>query len=235
MWEKIRIEIVIRIIGGLVTSGFALLVALYFVNRGWVISEILVPLFPNVKFEIVQETEHLVDLPTPTVSPTEAPQATNEIPTSTDLVEAPTGAPELIADVLSPLIQHYEVYAGTGVFELGTFSQGNVQYTEDWLRANGHFRIQRIRQEEYPSGCDTSRFTTDRIWISGSKGMTITVNGEEVGEYLIDDDPHGFVFEYQINYGDRLCAVNFKNIGFMIVLGDDIYYHYDSYCYRGHC
>lgn len=134
-----------------------------------------------------------------------------------------------------PFRSHYQVVVGDGIFAQGTFSDGLSEYSEDWLWANDHFDIQRIRQEEYPSGCDISRYNTNLVWISGSAGMQFTVNDEVVGTYEIADDPHGYIFEWPIQMGDKLCAVNFRSIGFSIILGPDIYYHYDSYCYRGAC
>lgn len=161
--------------------------------------------------------------------PTLSPQ-TEESPVST---VQPTQAP--YDSELMPIREHYPVTVGNGIFEKGTFSDGLALYTEDWLWDNNHFKIQRIRQEEYPSGCDTARYDTNLVWISGSSGMQFTVNDEVVGTYQIADDPHGYILEYPIHMGDKLCAVNFKAIGFSIILGPDIYYHYDSYCHRGNC
>lgn len=136
---------------------------------------------------------------------------------------------------MTPIREHYSVQVGTGIFENGTFSDGLAPYSESWLWDNNHFKIQRIRREEQPSGCDVSRYNTNLVWISGSSGMEFTVNGEVVGTYQAADDAHGYIFEYPIKMGDKLCAVKFKPIGFSIILGPDIYYHYDSYCYRGNC
>lgn len=137
---------------------------------------------------------------------------------------------------LEPLREHYEVTVGEGLFAEGTFSDGMAPYSEQWLWDNDHFDIQRIRQEEYPSGCDVSRYNTDLVWIGGSPGMSIAINGEEVGKYTIAADSHGYIFEWPIRMGDEICAVGFvRSVGFHIILGPDIYYHYDSYCYRGHC
>ena len=136
---------------------------------------------------------------------------------------------------IEPIRDHFDVYVGNGIFENGTFSDGLAPLTQDWLWDNNHHRIQRIRQEEYPSGCDVSRYTTDLVWIAGSDGMTFTINGKVMGEYKIADYAHGYIFKADINIGDELCALNFKPIGYSIILGPDIYHAYDSYCYRGHC
>ena len=138
--------------------------------------------------------------------------------------------------ILEPLREHYEVTVGEGLFEKGTFSDGMAPYSEQWLWDNDHFDVQRIRQEEYPSGCDISRYNTDLVWIGGTPGMSIAINGEEVGQYTIAADSHGYIFKWSIQMGDEICAVGFvKSVGFFIILGPDIYYQHDSYCYRGHC
>lgn len=135
-----------------------------------------------------------------------------------------------------PFRPHYQVDVGDGVFDKGTFSDGMAEYSQDWLRANGYDNIQRIRQEEFPSGCDVSRHNTNLIWISGTDGMQFAVNDQVVGTYKAVDDSHGYIFEYSVKFGDKLCVVNYKPAtGYAILLGPNIYYHYDSYCYRGNC
>lgn len=151
-------------------------------------------------------------------------------PTSTAQSTQAPSIPEM-----TPIREHYEVQVGTGIFENGTFSDGLAPYNENWLWDNNHFKTQRIRREEQPSGCDVSRYNTNLVWISGSSGMKFSVNGEVVGTYQAADDAHGYIFEHPINMGDKLCAVDYKPVGFSIILGPDIYYHYDSYCYRGSC
>lgn len=133
------------------------------------------------------------------------------------------------------VLDHFTVTAGTGIFGQGTFSSGMASYSEQWLWDNDHFDIQRIRREEYPGGCDISRYDTDRVWISATTNMSFSVNGEIVGKYTIADDPHGYMFAWPIHLGDELCAVDFTNTGFSIILGPDVYYHYDSYCHRTGC
>jgi hypothetical protein len=134
-----------------------------------------------------------------------------------------------------PFRPHYQVVVGDGIFAEGTFSDGLAEYTQDWLWSNGHGDIQQIRIEEYPNGCDISRHNTNLVWISGTSDMKFSVNDEIVGTYKIADNSHGYIFQWPIKIGDKLCAVNFKTIGYSILLGPNIYYHYDSYCYRGNC
>ena len=135
-----------------------------------------------------------------------------------------------------PFRPHYQVVVGDGIFAQGTFSDGMAEYSQDWLWANGHGDIQRIRKEEYPSGCDIARYNTNLIWIAGTAGMQISINDKIVGTYKIADNAHGYIFQYPINMGDKICAVNYRaSTGYAILLGPNIYYHYDSYCYRGNC
>jgi hypothetical protein len=134
-----------------------------------------------------------------------------------------------------PIRDHFAITAGSGIFAEGTVSDGQAPYSEQWLWDNNRFKIQRIRREEYSDGCDAARYTTDVIWIGGTKDMKITVNGEMVGQYTIDPNAHGYVFKWPIRFGDQLCAVDVGSEGFHIILGPDVYYHYDSYCYRGGC
>lgn len=167
-----------------------------------------------------------------------------DIETQSPLIATPTlidataisTTPPPAATELQPLRQHFEVKVGDGLFSTGTFSDGMAPYSEQWLWDNSHFKIQRIRQEEYPDGCDIARYDTDLVWIGGNPGMTIAINDETVGKYTIADNAHGYMFNWDIKTGDKVCAVNFKpSTGFHIILGPDIYYHYDSYCYRGSC
>ena len=154
-------------------------------------------------------------------------------PTQASAEQSPSGETSLEGD--GPFRPHYQVVVGDGIFSQGTFSDGMAPYSEQWLWDNNHFKIQRIRQEEYPSGCDVSRYNANLIWIAGTTGMQISINDEIVGTYKIADYPHGYIFEWPINIGDKVCAVGFRSVGFMIIIGPDIYYHYDSYCYRGAC
>jgi len=160
--------------------------------------------------------------------------ATTPIPPTQSAIGQPVSTDEVIPEN-GPLRPHYQVVVGDGIFAEGTFSDGMAPYSEQWLWDNNHFKIQRIRQEEYPSGCDVSRYNANLIWIAGTTGMQISINDEIVGTYKIADDPHGYIFEWPIHMGDKICAVNFRSVGFMIIIGPDIYYHYDSYCYRGAC
>jgi hypothetical protein len=158
----------------------------------------------------------------------------------TMVYESPTTEPSSpnppVESGLEPIREHYQVSVGEGLFSEGTFSDGMAPYSEEWLWDNDRFDIQMIRIEEQPEGCDVARYDTELVWISGSPGMSVTVDGEEVGTYTARVNAHGYIFQYPISMGDRICAVDFSpTLGFHIIIGPDIYFHYDSYCYRGHC
>lgn len=144
-------------------------------------------------------------------------------------------ATPMLPSTIQPIRAHFTVQVGTGLLANGTFSDGLAPYTEEWLWENEHFGIQVINPDVYPNGCDVSRYNTNLVWIGGSPGMKLTINDRVVGSYDIAPDAHGYVFHGDIQMGDALCAVNYAPSGFHIILGPDLYYHYDSYCYRGHC
>ena len=136
---------------------------------------------------------------------------------------------------LDPLRPHFPVYVGSGVFEDCTFSDGMAEYSYDKLANENKFNIQRIIYEDFPNGCDTARYDSNIIWVTGSKQMKLTINNVVIGEYLISDDPHGYIVNYPVKIGDKLCVIDFKPSSFAIYIGPDIYFHYDSLCYRGFC
>lgn len=180
----------------------------------------------NDSYPIICPTLGSVDSPVK-----EQPPSTEKENNSPNL----TSALSSIDENREPLRDHYQVVVGDGIFAYGTFSDGQAPYSEQWLWDNDHFNIQRIRQEEYPTGCDVARYNTNLVWIGGTSGMSFSINGENIGTYKIADSAHGYVFEWPIRMGDTLCAIGFTPTGFHIILGSDIYYHYDSYCYRGGC
>lgn len=136
-----------------------------------------------------------------------------------------------------PLREHTTTSIGTGIFEKVTYSDGNAPYTEAWLWDNNHFNIQRIRREEYPDGCGKSGYEVNKVWIGSGAKATISVNGVDVGEYIsiTSKNKHGYIVDLTLHVGDKICISPIASSGFHIIFGPDIYYHYDSYCYRGNC
>ena len=123
---------------------------------------------------------------------------------------------------------------GTGVFTQVTSSDGQASFSQDDLNTNP-YRILRIRPEENQDGCGVSIYTTDKVWFGSSANTVFTVNGKEVGRLSVDTGRHGYVANWSVRVGDKVCAVGFAPSGYYIIMGPDLYYHDDSYCYRGNC
>lgn len=136
---------------------------------------------------------------------------------------------------VEPLITPISISIGTGALANATDSDGSMPYSEDWLWANNHHKIQRIRIQEQPSGCDIARYDADKIWIAAGYPADFLVNGQVIGHYNYQPNSHGFIISSPVKKGDQLCVSPVSPKGFQIVFGPDVYYHYDSYCYRGHC
>jgi len=133
-----------------------------------------------------------------------------------------------------PLREHKETtLAGTGVLARGTYSDGMAPFGES--DTANHHNIQRIRLEENPDGCGIAFLDADKIWFGSSVQTNLTINNTVVGGINGPTGKHGYIFDIAIHRGDRICVTYFEPSGFQIVFGPDIYYHYDSYCYRGHC
>jgi|GEM_PF-3259989 len=133
-----------------------------------------------------------------------------------------------------PFREHRTVSVGSGIFTQVTSSDGNASYSQTELDTN-HFRIYRIRPEENPDGCGVSIYNAEKVWFSSSTYTTFTVNGQEIGKLSVSTGRHGFVADWTVKVGDYICAVGYASSGFHIIFGPDMYYHYDSYCYRGNC
>ncbi len=173
--------------------------------------------------------------------PTYNPQITRTplvgVFTETNIPLEYTASPETAfssVEGTGPFRDHQTASIGTDVFVQVTFSDGLASFDEDWLQTY-HYRYQRIRPEENPDGCGVSIYETDKVWFSSSAYTFFTVNDQEIGQLVVATGKHGYIFDYQIHVGDKLCAVNFEQSGYSIIIGPDMYYHYDSFCYRGHC
>jgi hypothetical protein len=123
---------------------------------------------------------------------------------------------------------------GTGVFEQATQSDGLAPFEQSTLDAE-YPRAYRLGLDENPDGCDRARFSTKYIWFTGPSGMALTVNDHEIGRLSVAGSSHGYLVYWRLVAGDKVCVENDDSGSARIVVGPDVYRHYDSYCYRGHC
>ncbi|MBI4673141.1 MAG: hypothetical protein HY741_15920 [Chloroflexi bacterium] len=165
---------------------------------------------------------------------TSVPPTSTPRPTFPPTKSVPPTATRISPAIDGPFRSHQSATIGTGVLESVTFSDGLAAYEQNWLDTN-HYRIQRIRPEENPSGCGKSIYNTNKIWFGSAIQTDITINGNVIGELVVVTGRHGFVFEYPLKVGDTICVSRLHPSGYHFVFGPDIYYHYDSYCNRGYC
>ena len=132
----------------------------------------------------------------------------------------------------TPLREQKTKSIGTGALANASYSDGLAPYSEDWLWANNHHKIQRIRKEEQPSGCDIAQYDAKELWIASSQAVDFLVNDQSIGHLNKDTGSVGYLIDYPISKGDKLCISKVPSNGFHIVLGPDIHWAYDSYCYR---
>ena len=190
-------------------------------------------------------TEIIIPSNTPLPTFTYIPTNTS-LPTPTKTPIPPTPIPRINPTppqqvvMEGPFRQHYQATIGTGLLANVTYSDGMAEYSQ-YLLDSQHPRIQRFRPEENPDGCGVSRYNTNKIWFSSAASTEITVNGNVIAYFDIiaaaghGTIRHGYIFEYPLKVDDRICVSYVHPSGYQIVFGPDLYYHYDSYCYRGHC
>lgn len=158
---------------------------------------------------------------------------TQPAPEST-AVQPPTSIPASSDQGSGPLREHKTTpIVGTGVLAQGTYSDGMAPISV--AEITSHLNIQRIRLEENPDGCAIALLDADQIWFGSSVKTNLTINDVVVGTINGPTGRHGYIFNATIRSGDKVCVTYFEPSGFQIVFGPDIYYHYDSYCYRGNC
>ena len=122
---------------------------------------------------------------------------------------------------------------GSSLLVQGTYSDGLAPFTEADVAQ--HLGIQRIRLEENPDACAIAFLDSEKVWLATSVRTELTINGDVVGEILGPTGKHGYIFDIAVRRGERICLTYFEQSGFHIIFGPDMYYHYDSYCYRGNC
>jgi len=134
----------------------------------------------------------------------------------------------------APLLSHKIKGIGTGIFEKATYSDGSAQFSQQELNSS-HFEIQLINPDTTSNGCSTSWYTVNEVWFGGASKTTLYLNGTAIGELFQGVGKHGYMIPLSVNAGDELCVNPIPPGGFHMNLGADIYYHYDSFCYRGYC
>lgn len=133
-----------------------------------------------------------------------------------------------------PFREHKQTpVVGTGVLAQGTYSDGMASF--DQTEIYQHPSIQIIRLEENPDGCGIALFDANKIWFASAFKTSLSINGIVVGTINVSTNKHGYIFDVKIKAGDKICITYFEPSGYHIVFGPDLYYHYDSYCYRGYC
>jgi hypothetical protein len=170
--------------------------------------------------------------------------------TTTQLTKLPplsTDTPQLTISTQSPIIEpafvslirtselsykHNNKSAGSGIFASVESSDGMAEYKQSDL----DFYFKQISMlNGSPNGCGKAGKVSDYIWFSGIAGSSLIINGEKVGTLNQNTGSHGVLAKYSVQEDDELCAINFGTSGYNIIVGPEILYHYDSYCYRGFC
>lgn len=139
------------------------------------------------------------------------------------------------SSIAGPFDEHSQITVGTGAFENVSVSDGMAKFSEDWLSDNNRREVQNIRRETYPEGCAVAEYDSNKVWFLSDLANSLLVNGEEIGSINSGTGRHGFVFDYPIRKGDDICVEFVPYYGYQIVIGPDLLYHYDSYCFREYC
>jgi len=133
-----------------------------------------------------------------------------------------------------PFREHRTDAIGSDTLAQVTYSDGIAPFTQQELDTS-HSRLQMVNPETTSDGCGVARYAAEQVWFGAASQTTLTVNGSPVGEVYGGTGSHGYIINLTIHVGDRICVNPVPAGGFHICLGPDLYYHYDSYCYRGHC
>jgi hypothetical protein len=176
---------------------------------------------------------------TPTLQSTNvpiiAPTAVKEIVFPTDASNDQSSAGLLTSTpvkIVQNAYPHNSVSLGSGIFNSALTSDGMQSYTNTFL-STYHSKITFLSGN--PEGCGRATYSSNYIWIGGLSGTTLTLNGVELGTLSQNTGSHGVLLKYSVNVNDDLCALNVSSHMYHIVVGPDILYHFDSYCYRGNC
>lgn len=183
--------------------------------------------------------DHIADTRFPSVTQTHVIfyQQSNQAVTPDSLLVEKTPIPTISIkseEIPSPLRPHKAESIGTGVFENATYSDGNAEFTDEKLNGS-YYRILPINSKTTSSGCGISIYKASEVWFGSARKTTLYINGTAVGETYFGTGKHGHIIPVSIEVGDELCVSPIPPDGFLIYIGPDTYYHYDSFCYRGYC
>jgi hypothetical protein len=159
---------------------------------------------------------------------TSTPFAPGEPPANPAPLVQPTQA------IPTALLVHQIETVGSGVFSQASYSDGSASYSQAEI-SGSHSRIQMINPDTTSNGCGIAYYNADVVWFSAARKSTLLLNGTPVGETYLGLGNHGYMIALTVKIGDELCIEPVPEDGFHINLGPDIYYHYDSYCFRGNC
>jgi len=152
--------------------------------------------------------------------------------TSTPVVVPPSVAP---TETTGPFREHKIASVGSGPLANVTYSDGMYPLSQQELNRS-YPRVQYINPGTTQDGCGIALYDVEKIWFGSALVSTITVNGSVIGEVTVAAGPLGYIFDYPLRRGDKICMTAFSNEkGFHFAFGPDMYAHYDSHCYRGNC
>jgi hypothetical protein len=159
----------------------------------------------------------------PETHPTSEENSFSEPPAETT-IDTPS------ASLLSQTVENI----GTGVFTQAAYSDGMAEISYNDINAQ-YSNIQTINPQTSDTGCGIARYDVSELWFAGAAGSSLLINGEQVGQLSFGNGPHGHMISIDIFFGDEICIDPIPPGGYGMVLGPDVYFHYDSYCYRGFC
>jgi hypothetical protein len=104
-----------------------------------------------------------------------------------------------------PTREHTSTSVSTGALANATFSDGLAECSESVLKTY-HPNTQWIHQSVSSDGCGVSRYDANKLWLAAYPGTVVKLNGNAIGKYTASANKHGYVFDYQIHAGDKICV-----------------------------
>lgn len=157
--------------------------------------------------------------------------------------------PQVLAQNVTPgpLRPQQEVSLGSGIFARATYSDGLAPITDDDLLAR-FTRTDVMLDPTGMGGCWIAHYAADQIWLrAGSAGAYWIYVGSTEPKNLTESAPagildrpttlHGYLLDLRVSEGEWICVVSegSGSEGLYVISGPDLYYWFDSYCYRKLC